>query len=800
MADTLLCILLVSSSAKGSNLIYHWPPSCKPTPRLARPLPTNDFPGAFADNPWRAANSPDNLGEDSSWDHSALAPEDLTEYYWERPTARRDRAASFTHPTASHPTSRRASPSKDDNVDREGAHLGSPSDEYDTLLGYSAEFLAQILCPQRSMCHQKFELIVDDLAFIGHPVCADSDGWWRFKAKKAVRGRGSKKGQSPQDEEKSLTPDKPDTRGEERNDGSMGRNSRMVSSDSGGMQTFHFVIVLDLPDPSSSASGNISKYFDTVYEQIAFNVTAVLYQEQITSGYVDKECDALSSLRDDFTNRGESYTDFMYEALKVSTIAPAMKTLYEAIKENTIARITLHELPLELQLPPFLDSLLQADEDGYCEEDIVDEDSEPNAWGPELSFAWRLPALTPWKALLRLDDEDDGQGYQLYMQLRAAQLHPEERELAEQLLKFLELASVNLSLADMASLLDWHLEAQVYPVVRWLVMHRRAKIVDVVHSSLKTVFSVPQKFPSKLATLSEEFSKRFAPAGVPPLPKLLAMISTATHKTTANHFYATVVQSKDLVTLYLGVVLWMLKRDLLIRLHLRIRIIATDELKKHVRQSWEQHIARKRSRSRGHSHTRRRGSESGRQTRRHGGNSDEKTAPDFETASDSSPVEYWVSLSPKSARKRARQRADDHDKHEEEERDKDEDEGDGEDEDEEPHNHEKHEDEDVDEEFLSSSTDEAKWAEYYKDGAENDNIPSMISDPARATPLERRWLAGMSEGKEPHIVRRFERIHQYFDGKCSDDEILYRAEISRKQLREVLHHYDEYLQTFLHPS
>ena len=63
------------------------------------------------------------------------------------------------------------------------------------------------------------------------------------------------------------------------------------------------------------------------------------------------------------------------------------------------------------------------------------------------------------------------------------------------------------------------------------------------------------------------------------------------------------------------------------------------------------------------------------------------------------------------------------------------------------------------------------------------------------------------------------RINQYFDGKKSDDEILYRAEISRKQLREVLRHYDEYvgilritdalgtmanfstqLQIFLHPS
>lgn len=36
-------------------------------------------------------------------------------------------------------------------------------------------------------------------------------------------------------------------------------------------------------------------------------------------------------------------------------------------------------------------------------------------------------------------------------------------------------------------------------------------------------------------------------------------------------------------------------------------------------------------------------------------------------------------------------------------------------------------------------------------------------------------------------------INQYFDGKKSDDEILYRAEISRKQLREVLHHYEDYV-------
>lgn len=45
----------------------------------------------------------------------------------------------------------------------------------------------------------------------------------------------------------------------------------------------------------------------------------------------------------------------------------------------------------------------------------------------------------------------------------------------------------------MASLLDWDLESEVFPTVRWLVHHRRAKLVDVVHSGLKTVFTLPPR-------------------------------------------------------------------------------------------------------------------------------------------------------------------------------------------------------------------------------------------------------------------------------------------------------------------
>jgi hypothetical protein len=124
-------------------------------------------------------------------------------------------------------------------------------------------------------------------------------------------------------------------------------------------------------------------------------------------------------------------------------------------------------------------------------------------------------------------------------------------------------------------------------------------------------------------------------------------------------------------------------------------------------------------------------------------------------------------------------------------------------------------DEEIDEE-EDESTDESEAAsrreEEEEEAEDDDNETSMLADPRRATAVQRRWLQAMSEGKDELVTRRFDqfvtqhvlyrrfgtdgavhRINQYFDGKCTDDEILFRAEISRRQLREVLHVYDEYV-------
>jgi nitrogen permease regulator 3-like protein len=300
MAETLLALFLVTSSAKGSSLVYRWPPSPESQPRLARPRPKDTIqPSVLADNPWKAANQFDGDPSTILTDHTL--PDDDDDYIWPR-SAERDRSKSFSHP-ASHPSSGRASPTQD-IVDNsfDGSDNGARKNHYDDLLGYSAEFLAGLLCPKRSLCHQKFELIVDNLVFIGHPVCSEKDGVWRFKTEKSKtrsRGRGSRQSSASQRQDESVpSPSKPDEDGHS-------SSTDFTPSASSWLQIFHFVLVLDLPDPSSSASGNVSKYFDIIYENIAFTVTAVLFQEQVLSNFVETECDLLGSLRDDYVAKGK---------------------------------------------------------------------------------------------------------------------------------------------------------------------------------------------------------------------------------------------------------------------------------------------------------------------------------------------------------------------------------------------------------------------------------------------------------------------------------------------------------------
>ena len=209
-----------------------------------------------------------------------------------------------------------------------------------------------------------------------------------------------------------------------------------------------------------------------------------------------------------------------------------------------------------------------------------------------------------------------------------------------------------------------------------------------------------------------------------PLPKILSTISTSTSKQSDNHFFATVVRSRDLINLYHEVVIWMLKHDLLITLHLRIRVVATADLKQRVR------MARNMKRA-----------ANGRTGPTNGKLSlvveSDPFGHDLDVEGTLEPMDSinWLSLSPKSARRHTRQLPSDESRN--------------------------GRNRDVvlndDGEEYEKETDGSDEAQVGWDSKEDTLWPSMINDPGRATPLQRKWLSAMSEGKEEHIASRFEQ-------------------------------------------
>jgi len=120
-----------------------------------------------------------------------------------------------------------------------------------------------------------------------------------------------------------------------------------------------------------------------------------------------------------------------------------MKVLYEAIKSSNMAHITLNDLPLELQLPPYLDHLLHNEEEFDLDfGGRLENQNNSQLWGRELGFGWLLPALVPWKSLLLLDTNGE---LDPFVNLRGSLVHAEEKNLVDGLIKFLETTSVTLS-------------------------------------------------------------------------------------------------------------------------------------------------------------------------------------------------------------------------------------------------------------------------------------------------------------------------------------------------------------------
>ena len=280
----LLAILLFTSSSKGSHIAFRWPARSTASSRLARPLPLEPVPLDFN---WRASHLTLTSPDQELLDAALTGIEESLPTQW-RPhddpivgpqatNGTRSRAPSLptTTPTTPHTNAY-------EHVDADARW--HPDHDYNYVLGYPNSILAGTLFRfERKICNQRFELVIEELMFLGHPVCIGEDGTWGWKELYADP--------SPDGVADQIT---------------ASEQQRKDDAKESALKAFHLILVLDRPDPSVGGDVNIGQFVDVYYKQIAQRLTAALHYEQARNGYVEKQADLL--------------VDLCYETMKSTTL------------------------------------------------------------------------------------------------------------------------------------------------------------------------------------------------------------------------------------------------------------------------------------------------------------------------------------------------------------------------------------------------------------------------------------------------------------------------------------------------
>lgn len=207
-----------------------------------------------------------------------------------------ERWAAFTEPTQVHANShsqrRSRSSRKNTTMNFHDNTYGHSDPDFDWVLGYRTKILAEhVLRADSNLCNQRFELILEELMFLGHPVGVGKDETWMWDQLYRGAERSSNLESGGDGVEGTMT--------------EMHRQQAEVAAGSlpvkdhgkeTSLKSFHFVLVLDRPDPALGGHLNLMRFFDVYYQQIAVKMTAALHFEQSRDNYVERETDLLVEL------------------------------------------------------------------------------------------------------------------------------------------------------------------------------------------------------------------------------------------------------------------------------------------------------------------------------------------------------------------------------------------------------------------------------------------------------------------------------------------------------------------------
>ncbi|KAI9270719.1 nitrogen permease regulator of amino acid transport activity 3-domain-containing protein [Phascolomyces articulosus] len=481
----------------------------------------------------------------------------------------------------------------------------------DSIFDIDVSFLADALAPRLELCDGKFQLSIDDLTFVGHPVSLtsvqeedeeedpedndqeetdeettdesddphDNNTKETTTQKDRTDNNNSSKGNGGGDGHHSpgsnhsnddnsnenvnnttttnsstntLKPKKRqgnDSSKNKNNNNNSNNNNNNKNNGTTHMTLFHVVFVMSPPDLELNART------DMIYSHVIRRYAAALQYEQLRCGYIQDEFEKILAIRDDAMNKSTPYDQVMQTILHESSLARDIKQIYAAISTNSIAHIIINDfIDLSLQIPVYGETVgVNPAEGGMGLPLARTQDyyyaSLMDIYGMSGYEYDNYPTICPYHTLLLLEDPEEV-------------LKNMPLDASPTLVQLVQILTPTQSLQELHLLLDCSL-AQIYRLAAHLIYWRKAKLIHTIHA--RNIYVVaPQAKLDDLGSLNTDFKMHVAIPDLD-LPRLLSQLSIAK----PLHMIA----PKEFRNQYLEAITYLVRKDLVIQLHMFLVII-----------------------------------------------------------------------------------------------------------------------------------------------------------------------------------------------------------------------------------
>ncbi|KAJ2616258.1 Nitrogen permease regulator 3 [Coemansia sp. RSA 1365] len=246
--------------------------------------------------------------------------------------------------------------------------------------GFEAKLLAQLFSPRPSMSDQRFQVAINNVLFVGHPVrddpnektrdpdyydaeqddkeamvrLAENEGW-KVKSNSSLQPGAREHGtrlladlglvnlilnREPSETEDGIISDGERAVRESREWMKRGYKNRVYP------KLFHVVFMLD-----NTISG-IDLLADRIYEHVLKRLTKTLMIEQTETNYVLTESRLIRSLNDVALTEGYTSARYLQEVMRSSDLATNLIELYNGLRKGKLVNLHVHKrIMLSLQIP-----------------------------------------------------------------------------------------------------------------------------------------------------------------------------------------------------------------------------------------------------------------------------------------------------------------------------------------------------------------------------------------------------------------------------------------------------------------